>query len=98
MVVQVTLKSRSVSFRNVVNLYAICVYIFIIAGADTRGGGPGGQDPPFWGPPNFIKREKTSRVCARMARVLVLNSYADPPLSEILYPPLHCMHHVNVSA
>ena len=44
--------------------------------------------PPFGGPPNFIKREKTSRVCARMAHILVLNSYSDPPLSEILYPPL----------
>ena len=47
-----------------------------------------GPHPPFGGPPNFIKREKTPRVCARKSRVLVLNSYPDPPLSEILYPPL----------
>ena len=33
----------------------------------SQAGGPGGQDPPpppFGGPPNFIKREKTLRVCA----------------------------------
>ena len=59
------------------------------SGADPGGGGPGGPDPPpFGGPPNFIKREKTSRACARKCRILVLNSYPDPPLSEILYPPL----------
>ena len=45
-----------------------------------QGGGPGGQDPPpFGGPPNFIKREKTLRVGARKCRILVLNSYPDPP-------------------
>ena len=51
------------------------------AGADPGGGGPGGQDPPppFGGPPNFIKREKTSRACAQIHSVLVLNSYPDPP-------------------
>ena len=50
---------------------------------DGRGGGgrgPGGQDPPppFWGNPNFIKREKTSRVCIRKRHILVLNSCPDP--------------------
>ena len=58
----------------------------------SKGGGPGGQDthppPLFGGPPSFIKREKTSRACARIGHILVLNSYADPPLSKILYPPL----------
>ena len=56
------------------------------AGADPGGGGywGSGPPPPFGGPPNFIKREKTSRVCAQIRRVLVLNTY----LSEILYPPL----------
>ena len=46
--------------------------------------------PPFGGPPNFIKRNKTSRVCAQKRRVLVLSIYPDPPppLSKILYPPL----------
>ena len=59
------------------------------AGADPGGGVLGVRTPPpFGGPPNFIKREKTSRACARKGRVLVLNSYLDPPLSEILYPPL----------
>ena len=61
------------------------------AGAQERiqGGGPGGQDPPpFGGPPNFIKKEKMARLCARKLRILVLNSYPDPPLFEILYPPL----------
>ena len=62
-----------------------------------QGGCPGGQDasPPFGGPPNFIKRGKTSHVCTRKRRILVLNSYPDPPpLSEILYPPLES-HQAN---
>ena len=42
------------------------------------GGGPGGQAPPFWGLPNFIKRKKTLRTCGRISRVSVLNSYPDP--------------------
>ena len=59
------------------------------AGVDPGGGSWGsGPPPPFGGPPNSIKREKMSRACARMARILVLNIYVDPPLSEILYPPL----------
>ena len=45
----------------------------------------GGSRTP---PPPFKKREKTLRVCARKRHILVLNSYPDPPLSEILYPPL----------
>ena len=57
-----------------------------------RGGGGGEvlgvRTLPFGGPPNFIKRGEMFCVCARMAHVLVLNSYADPHLSEILYPPL----------
>ena len=43
------------------------------------GGGPGGQDPPFGGPANFIKREKMLRVCVRKRHVLVLNGYPDSP-------------------
>ena len=43
--------------------------------------------PPFGGPSNFIKREKR-RMHAQMHHILVDNSYPDPPLSEILYPPL----------
>ena len=66
-------------------------------GADPGGGGPGGQDPPpFGGPPNFIKKEKMARACARKLRILVLNSYPDPPLSEILYPPLFYLLHVKI--
>ena len=38
-----------------------------------------GADPGGGGPPNFIQREKTLCACARMGRVLVLNSYADHP-------------------
>ena len=60
-----------------------------ITGADSGWGwgwgGPGGQDhptPPFGGPPDFIKRVKTSTVCVRKRRNLVVNSYPDPP------PPL----------
>ena len=35
--------------------------------------------PPFGGPPNFIKREEMARACARKLRILVLNSYPEPP-------------------
>ena len=58
-------------------------------GADPGGGSWGSGPPPFGGHLNFIKRGKTSRVCARKGRDLVLDSYPDPPpLSQILYPPL----------
>ena len=58
--------------------------------------------PPFGVPPNFIKREKTPRACARKHRVLVLNSYPDSPLSEILYLPLYlsvsvCLFVINMA-
>ena len=43
------------------------------------GGGLGGQDIESGGPPNFIKREKTLCMCVQMGRVLVVNSYPDPP-------------------
>ena len=55
------------------------------SGADPAGGGGLGvrtpPPPPFGGHPNFIKREKTLRayICTRKRRVLVLNSYPDPP-------------------
>ena len=39
----------------------------------------GGGDPPFWGRPNFIKRELKLRGCAPISHVSVLNSYPDPP-------------------
>ena len=56
-----------------------------------RGGGVLGvrlrpPAPHFGVPPNFIKRENMYPYQKR--RILVLNSYPDPPLSEILYPPL----------
>ena len=40
------------------------------------------------GPPNYVKKEKTLRMCMQKHPVLVLNSYPEPPVSEILYPPL----------
>ena len=48
----------------------------------SRGGGGGSWGsglPPFGGPPNFIKRGKMAHVCTRKLRVLVINSYPDPP-------------------
>ena len=61
-------------------------YVMSFYHTAARGGYRGG------GPPHFIKREKMLSVCMRMARVLVLNSYANrpppPQLSKILYPPL----------
>ena len=62
--------------------------VALFPGADPGGGSWGSGPPPFGGPPNFIKKEKMARACARKLRILVLNSYPDPPLSEILYPPL----------
>ena len=43
------------------------------------GADPGGGGVPFGGPPNFIKKEKMAHACARKLRILVLNSYPDPP-------------------
>ena len=60
-------------------------------GGFRGGGGLGGQNhptTPFGGPQNFIKREKMLPACTQISHVLVLNSYPDPPLFEILYPPL----------
>ena len=67
----------------------------VILGAVEAGADPGGRGvlgvriPSFGGPPNLIKRGKTLHTCARMGCILVLNSYADPPFSKILYPPLY---------
>ena len=59
-------------------LSCILAHVCMRATISPRGGGgPGGQD--FGGPPNFIKRGKTLCACARKRRVLVLNSYPDPP-------------------
>ena len=60
-----------------------------IPGADPGGGVLGVRTPPphFGGPPNFIKREKTLRVGARKCRVLVLNSYPDPPFPKSCIRP-----------
>ena len=66
-----------------------------LAGADPGGGSWGSGPPPFGGHLNFIKRGKTSCACARKGRDLVLNSYPDPPLSQILYPPLVGVGHVH---
>ena len=68
----------------------LCGTVNQITGADTGGGGDlGVRTAPFGVTPKLHKEGKNmSRVCARMAHVLVLNSYADLSLSEILYPPL----------
>ena len=50
-----------------------------------------GTPPPFGGPLNLIKREKTLRVCARMQRVLVVNS------SEIRNPVSAPDKHLKVN-
>ena len=46
---------------------------------------------PFWGPQNCLRRESLLRV----TYVLVLNSYPDRPLSEILYPPLCSCNYIT---
>ena len=66
------------------------------SGADPGGGGagPGGQEPPPPPPPTLLgdpqtlyRGKKTSRVCTRMGRILVLNSYADPPFPKSCIRP-----------
>ena len=54
---------------------------FLFSGADPGGGGVLGVRPPpsFGGLLNFIKSEKTLHTYARKRRVLVLNSYMEPP-------------------
>ena len=86
---------RVVKQKNIFTLKCFHNSTSVTPGADPGEGGPGGQDPPppFGAPPFFIKREKTLRVCAQKRRILVLNSYSDSSLSEILYLPLQC-HHV----
>ena len=50
--------------------------------------GSGLPPHPFWGTPKLHKEGKVWRVRAQIRQVLVLNSYPDRPLYEILYPPL----------
>ena len=55
-----------------------------LTGADPGGSWGSGS---FWGTPKLHKRGgKTSRVCTRKRRILVLNSYLDPPF------PNSCIH------
>ena len=49
------------------------------------GGGPGGQDPPFWGTPKLHKEGK--KRCTRKRHILVLNSYPDPPFQDPVSAP-----------
>ena len=43
--------------------------LYILIGADPGGGGPGGQDPPFWGTPKLRKKGKNvARVRAKTLR------------------------------
>ena len=58
---------------------------------DPEGGGGGGGGGPRGEHPNFIKRgKKLARMHVRekKRRVLVLNSYPETPISEILSLPL----------
>ena len=51
-------------------------------GGSRGGGGSGIRNPPpfFGGTPKLHKEgKKTSRACARMGRILVVNSYGTPP-------------------
>ena len=71
---------------------------FCNPGADPGGGGSWGlvPPPPFGGPPNLIKLEKTACVCAQIWCILVLlQSPRPPPPSKILYPPLVTTTHVD---
>ena len=72
-------------------MYNWNVQIYMYSGADPGGGGSwrSGAPPPlpFGGPRNFIKREKTSRVCARKCRILVISNYPPPPfLKSCIHP------------
>ena len=51
------------------------------SGADSGGGGLGGQDP------HFIKKGKTLHLCALKRHILVLNSYSDPPFPKSCIRP-----------
>ena len=48
----------------------------------SRGRGPGGQDPPFWGTPKLHKEKER---CVNAQR---FSTFLDPSLSEILDPHL----------
>ena len=51
-------------------------------------GGPGGQDPPFWGTPKLHKEgKKTLSMYERKSRALLLNSYPDPPFRNPVSAP-----------
>ena len=67
----------------------------IISRARSGGRGPGGHwhilthfGRPFWGNPKVHKEGGKRRVWVQKRRIVILNSYPDPLLSEILYPPL----------
>ena len=53
-----------------------------------QGGGSWGSGPPLLGTPKLHKEGKNAARVRAKRHILVLNSYPDPPLSEILYPPL----------
>ena len=58
-------------------------------GADPgRGGGLGVTTPTLWGNPTIHKEGKTLHACLGIYRILVLNSYLYPRLSEILHPQM----------
>ena len=70
----------------------------VLAWGRSRGGGgdPWGlatppPPPPSRGTPKLHKEGKKTLCVCVICHVLVLNSYPDTPLSEILYPPLLVM-------
>ena len=63
-----------------------CTDQYHLWGYVSRGGSMGGggvlgvRIPPFWSTPKLHKKgKKTLHACVRLHRVLVLNSYPDPP-------------------
>ena len=77
---------------TVYSLLNMTLFVDLAQGC-CRGGSRGGvlgvrTPPPFGGPPNFIKREKTSRACAGIHCILVLNSYPDPPFRNPVSAPV----------
>ena len=91
-IILLTMQSEYSYIRGTSNLYDVTVLLDVTTnrfpGADPRGFGGQDPQPSFGESPIFKKREKTLHTCTRIHRVLVLDSYPYPALSEILYPPL----------
>ena len=56
---------------------------------ESSGSGP----PPFWGTPKLHKEGKNVAACARMSRILVLNSYmGHPPFRNPVSTPVQSLY------